>query len=173
MIKPVLAPEEACKLVHERESSALKTGLLFGRERWGLENHEIAMADEIVTFPVNPAFASLNIAQAVLLMSYEWMRQSDKVSETGFSAPVTPPVRREAVNSLLGHLEQALEDANYFFPPAKAERMRMTVRSLFVNAKLQDPEIQALHGIIAALERRWHKKQQAKLANDDKTPREQ
>ena len=169
MIKPVLAPEEACKLTHQREAIDKKTGLLFGRERWGLENHEIAFADEIVTFPVNPAFASLNIAQAVLLMSYEWMRQSEHVSETGFEAPSTAPAKREAVNSLLNHLEQALEDANYFYPPEKADRMRMTVRSLFVNAKLQDPEIQAMHGIIAALERRWHKKQALKQENSQKT----
>ncbi len=162
MIKPVLPPEEACQLVHEREARDQTTGLLFGRERWGLENHEIALADEIVTFPVNPAFASLNIAQAVLLMSYEWMRQSDKVSQTGFSSPDTKPARREAVQSLLKHLEDALEDANYFFPSEKADRLRMTVRSLFVNAKLQDPEIHAMHGMIAALERRWIKKQQAK-----------
>ncbi|MDJ0613725.1 MAG: RNA methyltransferase [Rhizobiaceae bacterium] len=162
MIKPVLAPEAACRQIHAQEALDQKTGLLFGRERWGLENHEIALADEIVTFPVNPAFASLNIAQAVLLMAYEWMRQSERVSETGFQAPDTKPARKEAISGLTDHLEQALEDANYFFPPEKAERMRMTVRSLFVNAKLQDPEVHALHGMIAALERRWLKKQQKK-----------
>jgi len=162
MIKPVLTPEDACKLIHTREKSQQRTGLLFGRERWGLENDEVALADAIVTFPVNPAFASLNIAQAVLLMAYEWMRHSEYVAETGFSGPEAQPAKREAVSGLLEHLENALEDANYFFPPEKADRLRMITRSLFVNAKLQDPEIHALHGMIAALERRWVKKQNAK-----------
>lgn len=170
MIKPVLAPEEACGLIHVRDKSEQRTGLLFGRERWGLENEEIALADEIVTFPVNPAFASLNIAQAVLLMSYEWMRQSDLISETGFSAPETFPAQKESVTGLLDHLEQALDDANYFYPPEKAGRLRMTMRSLFVNAKLQEPEIHALHGMIAALERRWKKKQRLNKQAQDQSP---
>ena len=72
--KPVRAPGEAVRALRTRGSAGQKTGILFGRERIGLENEEVALADEIVTFPVDPTFASLNIAQAVLLMSYEWMK---------------------------------------------------------------------------------------------------
>ena len=158
MIKPVLPPDEAMSLAHERLASGATTAILFGRERWGLENHEVALANEIVTFPVNPAFASLNIAQAVLLMSYEWMKRSEHFAEVGFSSPAEIPARKEALQSLTDRLEQALEDAHYFFPEDRAERMRMNIRSLFANAKLQDPEIHTLHGVIAALERRWMKK---------------
>ncbi len=163
MIKPVVAPDQAMILAHKRYNTGARTAILFGRERWGLENHEVALADEIVTFPVNPAFASLNIAQAVLLVSYEWMKQSVHVEQTGFKSPDNIPARKEALNSLTSHLEQALDDAHYFFPEDRAERMRINIRSLFTNAKLQDPEVQTLHGIIAALERRWKKK-----ANDSK-----
>lgn len=162
MIKPVLKPDEASILVHQRNREGLKSALLFGRERWGLENDEVALADEIVTFPVNPAFASLNIAQAVLLMSYEWMRQSIAVSETGFSTPEAVPARKEAVQSLYEHLEGALDEANYFFPPEKAEKLRLNLKNLLSNARLQDPEIHSLHGVIAALERRWQKKQKTR-----------
>ncbi len=158
MIKPVFAPDTACKTMRDRSASGAKTGILFGRERWGLENHEVALADEIVTFPVNPAFASLNIAQAVLLMSYEWMRSSDAIDQTGFSGAEPVPARKGAVQSLINNLESALEDAHYFYPPDREERLKMNIRSIFVNGRFQDPEIQTLHGIISALERRWKEK---------------
>jgi len=159
MIKPVLAPGEAAVLNYNRINQGHKTGILFGRERWGLENSEIALADEIVTFPVNPAFASLNIAQAVLLMSYEWMRASIEENQTNFTSSKSMPAEREQLTSFLAHLEQALEDAKYFYPPQKREVMLQNLRNLFSNAHFQEQELQALHGVIAALERRWMSRQ--------------
>lgn len=153
--KPVLDPEKAVVLARERIKAGSRLGILFGRERWGLENDEVALADEIVTFPVNPAFASLNIAQAVLLMSYEWMRSSLSENETAFSAPDTTPATRNDLNGLLDHLEQALDDAHYFYPPEKRDRMVTSLHNLFVNAQLQQAEIHVLRGVVAALERRW------------------
>jgi len=132
-----------------------KVGILFGRERWGLENDEVALADEIITFPVNPAFASLNIAQAVLLMSYEWMRTSVSEGETRFTAPENIPASKESLVSLLNHLESALNEAKYFYPPEKRERMTVNLRNIFTHAGFQEQEVQSLHGVIAALERRW------------------
>lgn len=157
MLKPVLAPDAAAKLVKSRMDSGEKVGILFGRERWGLENAEVALADEIITFPVNPAFASLNIAQAVLLMSYEWMRTSISEGQTRFEAPEHIPARRESLFSLMEHLESALDEAKYFYPPEKRERMTTNLRNIFAHAGLQEQEIQSLHGVIAALERRWMK----------------
>jgi len=158
MIKPVLAPVESANLIHRRIAKGQKTGILFGRERWGLENHEVALADEIVTFPVNPGFASLNIAQAVLLMSYEWMRASVEENETNFSAPEPMPATRKHLSSLLEHLEEALDEANYFYPPEKRERMLQNLHNLFANAQFEELEMHTLHGVIAALERRWMKR---------------
>jgi len=157
MIKPVLAPGEAASLSRKRINEGHNTGILFGRERWGLENDEVALADEIVTFPVNPAFASLNIAQAVLLMSYEWMRASIEENKTNFTSPEPIPAKREQLTSFLTHLEQALDDAKYFYPPEKRETMLENLRSLLANAQFQEQELQALHGVVAALERRWMK----------------
>ncbi len=158
LLKPVLAPEKAAALARERIESGSKVGILFGRERWGLENHELALVDEIVTFPVNPAFASLNIAQAVLLVSYEWMRASFTDTQSIFAERVAQPAARESLIGLVEHMEAALDDANYFHPPEKRERMMTNLRSIFANSDLKEPEVHALRGMIAALERRWMKK---------------
>ena len=159
MLKTVLAPDEAVGLASSRMKAGATVGWLFGRERWGLENDEIALADEIVTFPVNPGFASLNIAQAVLLMSYEWMRTTRDKGETNFREAEHPPASRSVLTSFLNHLENALDDANYFYPPEKRERMIMNLHNTFVHAGFKEPEVHLLHGVVAALERRWKKKQ--------------
>ena len=95
-------------------------GILFGRERTGLTNEEVALADEIVTFPVNPAFASLNLAQAVLLMSYEWLKTSmESREETSFQALPQNPATKDQLQGLFDHVEEALEARGYFRPVAK------------------------------------------------------
>ena len=159
MLKTVRAPREAISTLMTKFKAGEKTGILFGRERWGLNNEEIALCDEIVTFPVNPAFASLNIAQAVLLMSYEWMNASMAEPEKAvFGAIDSEIASKQELIGLFDHLESALEDARYFHPPAKKERMRLNLRNTFTHANLRSPEIHALRGAIAALERRWKKK---------------
>ncbi|MBL4732764.1 MAG: RNA methyltransferase [Rhizobiaceae bacterium] len=159
MLKPVRSPREAVSTLLTKFKSGERTGILFGRERWGLNNEEIALSDEIVTFPVNPAFASLNIAQAVLLMSYEWMNATMAEPEKPvFGAIDSETASKEDMVGLFEHLESALDDARYFYPPAKRERMRLNLRNTFTHAKLKTPEIHALRGAIAALERRWKKK---------------
>src|SRR5690606_733414 len=89
-------------------------GLLFGRERWGLFNEEVALADAIVTLPVEPAFASLNIAQAVLLMAYEWRRQSDAGSVLPFNGGLDPTASRDELLGLFHHLEGTLDRTGFF-----------------------------------------------------------
>ncbi len=162
MLKPVLAPDVAAQVVKSRMEVNEKVGILFGRERWGLENDEVALADEIITFPVNPAFASLNIAQAVLLMSYEWMRTSVAEGETRFASPENIPASKESLVSLLDHLVSALDEAKYFYPPEKRERMTVNLRNILTHAGFQEQEVQSLHGVIAALERRWMRPRGAK-----------
>lgn len=157
MVKPVLAPDTACEHAKGLIGTGQSVGILFGRERWGLNNEEVALADEIVTFPVNPAFASLNIAQAVLLMSYEWMRTSIEKGETVFQSPDATPASRESLIRLTDHLESALDDAHYFYPPEMKETLVLNIRNIFTHAQLNEPAIQTLRGVIAALERRWMK----------------
>ncbi len=121
--KPVRSPVTAAATLQTKFRAGEKTGILFGRERWGLTNEEVALADEIVTFPVNPAFASLNIAQAVLLMSYEWMKSGlDDLEETAFESVQQRPSTKEQVFGLFEHLEEALDARGYFHPPAKSRR---------------------------------------------------
>jgi tRNA/rRNA methyltransferase len=155
MIKPVLAPgETACRL-REHFATGQSAGILFGRERWGLNNEEIALCDAIVTFPVNPGFASLNIAQAVLLMSYEWMKtRGDGLASKAFSQTQAAPALRTDVVGLVNHLEKALDATGYFYPPEKRGRMMLNLRNICTHAGLSEPEIRTLRGVIAALERR-------------------
>jgi tRNA/rRNA methyltransferase len=161
MIKPVIGPVDAARKLRMHYQTEDPAGVLFGRERWGLNNDEIAICDAIVTFPVNPGFASLNIAQAVLLMSYEWMktRESD-AAETALYAIAARPATRRDLAGLIGHLEKALDDADYFHPPEKRERMVLNMKNICAHAGLSEPEIRALRGMIASLERRWAKGRQ-------------
>jgi tRNA/rRNA methyltransferase len=115
----------------------------------------VAVCDAIVTFPVNPAFASLNIAQAVLLMAYEWMK-TNPVELPG-AEPIVPATRAE-VDGLTYHLIEALDETQYFHPPEKRERMEMTLKSIFSRPGFSGPEVQTLRGVIASLQRRWLRK---------------
>ncbi len=163
MLKQVLAPVEAAGILRQSFRNDMRTGILFGRERWGLHNEEVAHADAIVTFPVNPAFASLNIAQAVLLIAYEWMKSGDEdVNATAFRAPDTNVASKRDLEGFFNHLEDALEDAKYFYPEERRNRMRDNLRSIFTHAELKEQELQTLHGVVAALERRWLEKQNRK-----------
>jgi len=169
MMKEVLEPQGAMERVRYRISENNKVGILFGRERWGLENHEIALADAIVTFPVNPAFASLNIAQAVLLLSYEWMRANGAPLPDDFE--INGPhetATRATLTSLLEYLYRALDEAHYFFPEARRERLAINITNLFTNARFSEAELQTLYGIVAALERRWKKKQESNTTEKNK-----
>ena len=163
--KPVRSPVVAAETLRGRFKAGEKTGILFGRERWGLTNEEVALADEIVTFPVNPAFASLNIAQAVLLMSYEWMKSGlDDLSETIFQPVEQRPSTKEQVFGLFEHLEEALDARGYFHPPAKKPKMIDNLRAVISRRGFTEQEISVFRGVINSLDRfprRWSKQNRA------------
>ncbi len=154
MIKPVIGPRAAAMRLRDAHGRGVSCGILFGRERWGLNNEEVALAEAIITYPVNPGFASLNIAQAVLLVAYEWMA-SQEVDRPAFAAPPPPPASKADLLGLMDHLETALDATNYFHPPEKRERMALNLRSILAKANLSEPEVRTLRGVIASLERRW------------------
>src|SRR5258705_9425554 len=114
--KPVLAPDEAAREMVPRVAAGENVAVLFGRERWGLENDEVALADRIVTLPVNPAFASLNLAQAVAVLAYEWF----KLATAGALPFATPqksePARKEQIQAVFCNLERELDRIEYFRP---------------------------------------------------------
>ena len=150
MLKPVRGPREAAGELRRRHAAGQGTGILFGRERWGLESSEIALADEIVTFPVDPAYASLNVAQAVLLMAYEWLAAAQ--TDLPIAEPDSLPSTKDDMVRLYEHLEQVLDRAGYFFPESKRARMVENVRVIFQKADLSEQEVHALRGMIAALD---------------------
>jgi tRNA/rRNA methyltransferase len=152
-LKPVRGPVEAAKRLRKNEAAGLSAGILFGRERWGLNNDEISLADEIVTFPVNPAFASLNIAQAVLLMSYEWMKCGlEDEHSTAFSGPDMAPAPKEHTIGLFGQLEEALQARGYFRPKEKTEVMTHNLRAILTRAAFTVTEIRLLRGVVNSLD---------------------
>lgn len=151
--KPVRSPVEAGRALRLRGGAGQRTGILFGREKFGLSNEEVSLADEIVTFPVNPAFSSLNIAQAVLLMSYEWMKSGlEDETATAFAGPEMTPARKETLESFLAHLENALEARGYFRPPEKKPKMTANLRSVLTRPGFSDAEIKLLRGVLSSLD---------------------
>jgi tRNA/rRNA methyltransferase len=151
--KSVRSPVEAGRALRTRALRGEKTGILFGRERFGLYNEEIGLVDEIVTFPVNPEFSSLNIAQAVLLMSYEWMKSGlGSETDTPFQGPAIEPAPKQVLHSFLGHLEEALAARGYFRPAAKKPKMIDNLRSVLTRPGFSEAEIRVLRGVLASLD---------------------
>lgn len=152
--KPVRSPVIAAETLRTKFKAGEGTGILFGRERWGLTNEEVALADEIVTFPVNPAFASLNIAQAVLLMSYEWMKSGmEDLGDVPFQAIEQRPSTKEQLFGLFDQLEEALDARNYFHPAGKKPKMVDNLRAVLSRRAFTEQEISVLRGVISSLDR--------------------
>ena len=149
--KEVLTPEAATARLHAMAAGGRRTAILFGPERTGLENDDVAPANAIVTVPVNPAFPSLNLAQCVLLMAYEWGRQG------GAPAPEAEPPPRAAqaeIEALSARYEAELDAAGFFFPPDKAPHMKRNVRGLWSRMPLERGDVRILHGMLRQLTRR-------------------
>lgn len=152
--KPVLGPVDATAELRQRFAGNQKTGIMFGRERFGLYNEEIARAGAIVTFPVNPDYASLNIAQAVLLMAYEWMKSGlEHASQTAFEGPEFPPAERHQLQGLVDHLDAALSARGYFRPLSKKPKMLDSLQAVLTRPGFTEPEIRVLRGVISSLDR--------------------
>ena len=131
-------------------------GILFGRERSGLTNEEVSLADAILTLPVDPAFSSLNIAQAVLIVAYEWRLSgfADEAAGVPFDGRIDPPAPREELVRMFEHFEGALDRAGFFRPPEKRGHMVLALRAMLQRAGLTEQEVRTLRGVIAAFDRR-------------------
>jgi len=148
--KPVVDAAAAAQTSVENVAAGERVGLMFGRERNGLENHEVALADAIITLPVNPAFASLNLAQAVVIIGYEWF----KLAGTGlpFATPVrSPAAPREQLIAFFHNLERELEKVEFFRPPDKRETMQINLRNIFSRMQPTKQDIQTLQGVIMSI----------------------
>ncbi len=151
MTKTVLTPEAAMRDARARIAAGERVGILYGRERTGLENADVVRANTIVTVPVNPAFGSLNLAQCVLLMSYEWRRQGDETPPEELVTGKARPATSDEVDRMLGRLVDELDAAHFFWPEEKAPSMQANLRNLFRRAPLTDQDVRTLHGVIRAL----------------------
>lgn len=151
--KQVRGPVEAGHILRSRFRAGEKVGIMFGRERVGLKNEELSLADELVTFPVNPAFASLNIAQAVLLMSYEWLKSGlEQETDTSFRGPELQPASKQDLHGLFNHLEQALDIRGYFRPLPRKEVMLNNLRDVLARPGFSTAEVRLLRGVVTSLD---------------------
>ena len=149
--KPVIGPDAAAALLAPHVAAGENVAVLFGRERYGLENDEIALADRTVTFPVNPAFASLNLAQAVAIIAYEWFKRVCG-GDLPFTMPrKSEPARKQQIEAFFSNLEQELDAIEYFRPLDKRATMLVNLRNIFARMQPTQQDIQTLHGIVMAL----------------------
>lgn len=154
--KPVVGPREAATNIRALAAKGTRTGVLFGPERTGLTNEDLSLADEILTFPVDPGFPSINLAQAVLLFGYEWRLAGFAPGERAEPlADARPePAPKEELIRLFEHFESALDTAGFFRPPEKRPHMVEALRSMLQRAGLSEQEVRTLRGVVTALEKR-------------------
>lgn len=152
MVQPVLTPRRAAETARAAIEGGQRIGILFGGERAGLDNEDVARASALIHVPTNPAFGSLNLAQAVLLIAYEWF-------QIGAGAPgerlpsESPPATAAELANFMARLEQGLDDGGFLKPPEKRPTMMRNIRNIFQRGRPTDQEVRTLHGILSALRR--------------------
>ncbi|MGN6850120.1 MAG: RNA methyltransferase [Sphingomicrobium sp.] len=146
LVMPVLGPEQMAGQIH---SAGERSAILFGAERSGLETDEVALADAIVTVPINPEFGSLNLAQAVILLAYEWSKRSGLAQPT--AKELEPPAPHGELEGLIGQLNGELEAKGYFHPPSRTGATKNTLRTIFTKTGWSSREVKAVRGIVRAL----------------------
>lgn len=144
--KPVVTPQEAALEIHAASGGS---AIVFGPERSGLETDEVALARAILTIPVNPDFASLNLAQAVILCAYEWSKMAGM--EVPTAEELLPPAPQEELEGLVSHFEALLEPRNYFWPESRAAASRRTLRNMLTKPGWNSLEVRTLRGILSTL----------------------
>jgi tRNA/rRNA methyltransferase len=146
LVMPVVGPDEmADRLCVSGERSAI----LFGPERSGLETEDVALAQAIVTVPINPDFGSLNLAQAVILLAYEWSKRGELAQPT--AKDLEPRAPHGELEGLIGQLNEELDAKGYFHPPSRTQATKNTLRTIFTKTGWSSREVKAVRGIIRAL----------------------
>jgi tRNA/rRNA methyltransferase len=148
-----MTPERAMEHARSLIASGQKVAVLFGPERSGLENEDIAHANALISVPVNPEFASLNLAQCVLLTAYEWRRQTAEILPETVDMAKTDWAEHIEVEKLAEHYEDQLDKAGFFYPEAKAAGMKITVRAMWNRLPLTHVDVQILHGMLRQMVR--------------------
>jgi tRNA/rRNA methyltransferase len=151
MVKPIMTPRAVAEKAVEAGRAGRKVGLLFGPERTGLEKDDIALADAVVTVPLNPEFTSLNLAQAVLLLGYEWYQAGDSTPPRVMETNDAPPATKEELYSFFAHFEKALDDCGFLRNEEARPNMIRNMRNMWGRAELTEQEIRTLHGVVKEL----------------------
>lgn len=162
MVKPTLSPESATLLINQMAAKGEKTGILFGREKSGLSNDHVSFADHIVIAPVNPECASLNLAQAVLLMGYEWRKSQDQNSlgrKTHFDGPAregtylksTRQATKRELTGLFTHMQTELEKTGFLRTVEKTPQMMRNMRNMIIRMQPTDQDVRTMRGMISSL----------------------
>ena len=146
LVMPVINPGE---MADEIGASPAKTAILFGPERSGLETEDVALANKIVTVPINPEFGSLNLAQAVILLAYEWSKRSELSVPP--SKELEAPAPHGELEGMIAQLEEELDSKGYFHPPSRTQTTKNTIRTIFTKTGWSSREVKAIRGIIRAL----------------------
>ena len=150
LVKPVVTPEQAAAQIHAAEG---RSAILFGPERSGLDIDDVTLARAILTVPINPEFASLNLAQAVILVAYEWSKGAANLSMPPLEE-LLPPAPQDELEGLIGHFEALLEPKGYFLPEARAEATHRTLRSVLTKPGWSHLEVRTLRGVLSHLTKR-------------------
>jgi tRNA/rRNA methyltransferase len=146
LVMPVIHPEE---MAAEIARSPSRSAILFGPERSGLETEEVALASAIVTVPINPEFGSLNLAQAVILLAYEWSKSSDLAQPP--AKELEPPAAHGELEGLIQQLNEELDAKGYFHPPSRTQATKNTLRTIFTKTGWSSREVKAIRGVIRSL----------------------
>ena len=154
LTKPVYDPKKAMKIAFEKISDGQKVGIVFGPERAGLENTEVVRSNALITVPVNPDFSSINLAQTVLLLSYEWFLATDIYEENFSNTRKTSVASILEIEKLSEQYENELEKIGFFFPEEKATSMKSTLRNIWSRLPLTVSDVRAFHGILRHLLKR-------------------
>ena len=151
MIKPVLTSHETGVELRQRAGRSENVGILFGGERSGLDNDDIVLADALTTIPTSPDFSSINIAQAVLLTGYEWFAGEHTGQPDEAVTERTRPANKHELIGMIEHMEKALDEAGFFYPPERRPTIIRSVRNIWQRADLREQDVRTLRGIIVAL----------------------
>jgi tRNA/rRNA methyltransferase len=156
VLREILTPEAAAQRLRAAAAQGVKSAILFGCERTGLDNEDLSLCDAVITIPT-AAFSSRNLGQAVLLLGYEWLKSADATPPVRMRRTSALPAARAELVELFEHLERELDAAQFLFPPEKRDVMVRNIRAMVLRAHLNDQEVRTIRGIIKALVRGKHR----------------
>lgn len=167
MIKETVTPAGAVEQMQELAAKGGRAAIVFGPERTGLSTEEVAFGDALISIPTNPEFGSLNLAQAVIVVGYEWFKGQDSTPPVRLEGDYEGPATREALDGLIDHVNDLLEPRGYFHPDHRTESMKRTLRNIFERPGFTGQEVRTLRGMVRCLAGELNRKPAGSDTTDD------